>query len=233
MKDARDTFLLMLLERVGHLEDQLVALQKRAEEEDRRWPASSFELVKYERQWAVCTFLDPATWPTDTTRLCEGFFVALDRRCPARRARTSSRLVFCQHLHAFSTRHVLVVEGVVSSDTDTVTQEAIAASIEQAWGAHLLPPKSDLHCIEELITSRGLREAIHCVNGITRELVYDSGVGMRVEEGAAPRRSEVWERLCSRRSAYDTLKIVHPELHRRFPEMFLEATLPAGAVFTR
>lgn len=227
--DARDRFLVMLQERVSLLEDQLLALQKRAELEDRRWPASCFHLVKYEKLWFVCACLNSATWSLDSAQASRGFFDALDLRCPGRadegEERHSTRLIFCTHRH----QSCIVLEGVVASDVRTVTHEAVGGALEQAWGLHLLPasPQHALaNYVEEMHTTTGLEEAIHCANRGRTEFERVPGEAMELHSGSAPKREAVLELLMRRRDRYRTFVVHHPLIQEMFANVFGK---PAGS----
>lgn len=219
--DARDRFLVMLQERVDLLEDQLLALQKRAELEDRRWSPSCFGLIKYEKSWFVCACLNPATWPSDSAQVSRSFFDALDFRCPglanAGEERHSTRLLFCTHRR----QSCVVLEGVVASDVQTVTQEAVGGALQQAWSAYLL--LNDLESanyIEEMHTTTGLEEAIHCANQGRTVFERVPGEGMELHSSSAPKREAVLELLMRRRDRYRTFVIQHPLIQEMFANVF-------------
>ena len=228
--DADFQFKIMLLERVSKLEDLYLQLERRAEAHDRALTRSSFQMIRRERHWLVRVHLNAATWPTDAKshrKICHVLFNEMNHFCPPRDTDDYTMLVFCCHnsdplrLHTLPTKATYtVLEGVITTDSPSISQEGIGAAFDQAWEEYMLRCDFEIpNTVEELEHGPAVARAIHCVNGNITE--YMQGDTQDDDyEIPAPDVQEATAVLA--KAGIYRLLIQHPRMHTMFPSIFEE-----------
>lgn len=224
-----ERYIIMLEERIGKLEDQLLILQRRADLQDRPLTKSSFKMNRSYRSWFVRVHLLSTLWPKkieEQSKLCTDFFEQLDYFCVPNDDGDFTNFVFCSYVQSSAVYWALpvkegyvIMEGILTSSNITITMEGIGAAFDRAF--HLIMLPKELHpdnVVEEIsnLSGRAIGQAIHCVNNICiwyckDESDDESSVDEDyVEESARKLKNP----------KIKSLIIMNPRMHELFPAIF-------------